>query len=248
MAMKKLSLNLLFIMLMSAQVNTEVYRDSQKDSGFVSITSGNLSISSGNSEYSKYKLNQSFSYKSQLLNSFFILSAKRGEASGKEFQDQSFAHLRSTYSFRSDHAVEAFAQIEYNDFINLNSRSLAGAYYRYRLYHSTNDNHIFLGIGLMKEVEEFGSQEIEFDLWRSTNYLTIRYKIADHLSLLSVTYVQFDTGNTSDYRILNNSSLNTPISKFVTFKTELDFRYDSLPFENIESKDLDISFGLTVKF
>lgn len=246
--MQKIILYLSIYFSIISQVNTEVYRKTKVDSGFQFQSDVNISYKSGNSEYSNYKVFSRINYYTNSFKNFLIYSIKKGSAGKSLYQNQSFFHYRSIAALNESKEIEVFAQYEYNDFINLNDRALYGSYFRIRALDQKSKNRLFIGIGIMKEFESFGVKNTEFNIWRSTNYLTFTYNLSDNLKLISVTYYQFDITQSEDYRILNNSSLNTEITEHIIFKSEFDFRYDNKPFIKISPKDIELSFGLSFFF
>ena len=52
----------------------------------------------------------------------------------------------------------------------------------------------------------------------------------------------------SDYRLLNDLTLNVKINKLISLVTAISYRYDSRSPESLKDYDLNVGFGLEFKY
>ncbi|MBD3290963.1 DUF481 domain-containing protein [candidate division KSB1 bacterium] len=249
-----------FIFLLSAfrvfgQVNTETLRKSDLDKGLHGKVQFQLGLNTGNSEYLKMKSNFRLDYMAEDYYSFGVVEYQRGLEADELFINKGFAHVRYIHSLLSTLRWELFAQKEFNDFILLLDRNLAGAGLRksFILQPEKDGNRCYFklhfGAGLMWENEEIDTDpDTETNIVRSTNYISIDWKIDDRLQLIHINYFQFDVENLPDYRVLAESTLSFSITKAFRFQTSLEFRYDNKPPLSVKKYDLELTNGVSFAF
>ncbi len=244
--------------LLSAQVNTEALRREDLAPGLSTILGADLGCIAGNSNLLQLKSNLRFDYRKG-GNHFFLVTQYQRGSTDTLFINKGFAHLRGVKSLSPRLQVEGFVQREFNKFINLEDRQLAGGGVRImwlqREVSSEKPPPLQLntGIGLMWERERIDTtglgtgEEPVFGIIRSTNYLVVQWKVDDRLTLFSTTYYQVDPRRPSDYRILWEGSLGVTLTKRLSLTLNLDLRYDSEPPTGIKHYDLEITNGVSYR-
>ena len=120
-----------------------------------------------------------------------ISNLKRGEQKNDKFINKGFIHLRSVRTLSNIISVEIFGQLEYDDFIKLKKRQLAGVGLRILSLQKPDLVAIHVGVGVMKEIEAYTvSSESNKDLFRSTNYLTTNFVLNNTVNLFATGYYQ----------------------------------------------------------
>ncbi len=164
--------------ILKAQVNTEKLRMAEIEEGFHAASGLNFQLAKGNSDYLTWDAQLRFDFKHRRYHTFLVVEIKQGEQHEERFLNKGFMHGRAVRTFSPGIAAEVFAQIEYDDFIKLRERKLAGAGARIRLLKTKNRLSLFWGTGFMREHELYSNPRVRSKLLtRSTNYLTGRYNL-----------------------------------------------------------------------
>ncbi len=233
-----------------SQVNTEALRPETGDDGM----SGNVSISittkTGNVDYFDASVSAGAAY--QWGHNLLFASAS-GRYAAKRTRDDRIDSpdddLLSTDSRYSNSQLvaarynrllgslttgEAFVQVEYNEFLMMDLRTLAGLGLRLLLVDDDKAS-AYAGTGYMAEYERLDPDEISsFEqqvtlAHRMTNYVTFSISPSDNSSISSTSYFQPCIDNPVDYRILNESSLSLELTERLAWTLSFYLRYDSDP-------------------
>ena len=237
-----------------SQVNTEKFRKENEKEGF----SGNVLLAagfaSGNSEYVNVKSAARIDYSIKGFDFFLVGNYEFQEAKEEKVVNKGFAHLRSIITLTPTLFLEFFLQKEFNQFILLEDRNLAGSGLRLdlvNLFSTGKDSlvEIYFGSGFMFENERYNiSVSPETNLVRSTNYLTIKWQITKNFSFTTINYLQFDVKRAHDFRILSDTGFNFSVTENLEFNSSLSWRFDNEPVEDVKKNDIEITNGLTFSF
>ena len=244
-----------------AQVNTEAMRFNTDLPGFT--ISGNLSgeYVEGNSDYITYSGQLRLDYRKEKNHAFYIANFDRGETNKKLYINSGFMHMRSVRQTNSRIKTEMFAQLEYNDFLHIEQRRLAGGGLRINFLKYKDVLDFNMGLAAMWENEEYVDPEWDDasgtwtifptedkDLIRSTNYLTGKWYINEHVTFNLTTYYQPDISNFDDFRLLMDTGLRILFSDIFYFTTIIHYRHDSEPPTGLEDYDLSMTNGIGFAF
>lgn len=234
----------------SAQVNTEVMR--KGDDGFSLGLKSLLSYQSGNTDKFSVSGGANIGYVGDFWYGFMAGNIGYSETSSVKDTWKGFGHVRGGRKLFTDwFSVELFAQKEFDEFLSLNDRNLLGGSLRF--YSSLVDGiglDLYLGLGLMMENETFdyssiGESDEGTTILRSTNYLSISWKLNETLLFASTLYYQPAPEYFHNYRILLNSNLDVKIFKCFSFTTAVNFRYDNEPPVTVAEKyDVELNYGI----
>jgi putative salt-induced outer membrane protein YdiY len=238
-----------------AQVNTEEMRKIDLDEGLSSSVKLDFGIISGNSDLLKLKTGFRSDYISGKYYFFGVVEYNRGLQDDEVFINKGFVHVRGIRELNQILHGELFMQREFNDFIKLKRRSLAGGGLRFTVLpqsnHEGNSNPLVLnlGMGIMREYEEIDiSPPIKTSIFRSTNYISLKWRLDERTYLGAVTYYQVYLRGFSDYRVLVESVFGFDITRSVTFQLTFDLRYDHDPPTGVKNHDLEVNNGITFAF
>ncbi len=175
------------------------------------------------------------------------------EGNEKKIVNKGFAHLRAIVELSSLFDIEFFAQKEFNQFILLNDRNLAGSGLRTNLLNfetKQSSLQLFLGTGAMYEREEYNTKPgvSVANILRSTNYLTVDWRINKLVDFLLISYFQFDVKFIKDRRMLADASLNFRITDGLTFSASFNYRHDNQPAQSVKKYDLELVNGISYSF
>jgi hypothetical protein len=249
------------------QVNTEAMRKADLTTGFHTDLRLDFSMIAGNTNLSRIKTGLRFDYLKGAAHSFLAYSYQQGSLVEEDFVNKGFVHLRRTQSLRSNLAVEGFMQKEYNEFIRLKERNLAGGGLRIRwLKYQTDQGKpigmkITTGLGFMWEQEQIrnarDSEDRLKDLVRSTNYLVLGWLPDERLLLQLTTYLQPDIQQPKDFRVLFDGGFAFTLTGKLSAVITLNARYDNEPpvvlekngsEKILEKYDMELTSGLVYKF
>ncbi len=240
---------------LAAQVNTEAMRKSVLAPGRNANLNLELGLVGGNSQLLNVNGTLRFDYLRGNAHTFLVGNRQIGKAESLII-NKGFVHLRHTRPLTGRLHVEGFLQTEFNEFIRLKDRHLAGGGVRIRWRDTMADKdagpgqNLTTGLGFMWERERItnatDSADDEKNLLRSTNYLVLGWRIDDRLLLQATTYFQFDVGQPEDFRVLLDAGLSFTLAGKLSATIKLSSRYDSQPptGTTLEKYDFELTSGL----
>lgn len=244
-----------FLGTASGQVNTERLRRGDIEEGWHNSISFNLGYISGNSNFLNLRGNARSDFKIGNYYTFGVVNYQRGKEAGQIFLNKGFVHIRGIRMFTPVIGGEVFLQKEFNEFILLNDRNLAGGGIRTMLLSGAPTEEtgipirLFLGIGFMWENEVLNTSPVtETNLLRSTNYISATWSGNEMMEFNLVSYYQVAVTQIQNYRILLDSRLAFNLSQTLSFQMGLNYRYDSEPPPGIKHYDLDLTNGIQFDF
>ncbi|MFN3196174.1 MAG: DUF481 domain-containing protein [Chlorobiota bacterium] len=247
-----LILSFIFTSATFAQVNTEAIRKSSLDEGFRTKVDLLFGLNAGNSEFISGEANLRMDYIGDKYRSFVAGQIAYKEGNEQVISNKGFLHGRFIYELSDHFEPELFVQKEYNEFVLLSDRNLAGVGMRWSIFNndfvadSSQEFDLFLGVGAMYEMEEINQNPtVVTEILRSTNYLTLLWKPSENFLLNSVTYFQVDVNRLADHRVLNDTNIKFRISQSVSFVFSMSYRYDSEPPGSIKLYDLELKNGIS---
>ncbi|TNE32829.1 DUF481 domain-containing protein [bacterium] len=237
-----------------SQVNTEAYRNDGIKKGFKSRFDLLLGLNAGNSEYLSGEGKLRVDYVADEFRTFLTGEIAYKKGNQEVISNKGFLHGRLIYTNNQSLQPELFLQKEYNEFVLLLDRNLAGLGLRYALSNTdfVVDSSVgikaYLGVGAMYEMEKINTQpKFTTEIIRSTNYLTIAWKPTEKFLLNSVTYFQVNVNRFNDHRILNESQLQFKITDALSFIFSVSYRFDKEPPKGIGEYDLELKNGITIE-
>lgn len=232
----------------SAQVNTEEMRRSERTEGVGMELSASGAYASGNTSFLLLGLGSRVDVALGADEAFVVGRFTLSKADGAVFRDQAFLHARYNNAINSFLIGEVFAQAEQNAQQLLEQRFLIGAGTRIQFLRSKQAG-LALGVTPMFEYEQLSlepRQESE-TLFRVSGYLSGRFSLNDDTSLNAVAYVQPRMNDFGDVRVLSEASLDARLTKHVNIRVRTNFRYDSQPPGSLQRRDFSIENGLTLR-
>lgn len=266
---KKLKLFLFSILLslmfisnnLLAQVNTETLISQNSDSYFSSTADLSSTVIRGNSNLSQTNLGLAVLLGSHIPGeessitgirfvNHFNLSITNSE--GKDINNKKFFHTRFMKSFKEIESLvhEYFYQYQDDVISNIKRRNLFGFNIRNYLFLKHKAN-LSLGIGSFYE-KEVSITNVNVDTFRSNLFLSSSVE-EKHKIYTAVVYLQNNITNPKDFRTLIEISGGIPLlvkdDSDIAFMTSnvrisLTYRYDSMPFEEVNEHDLTLMINL----
>ncbi|OJJ14935.1 hypothetical protein BKI52_41005 [marine bacterium AO1-C] len=257
-----------------AQVNTEIYRPSNRNQGYIGQIRASLSLNRGNRQNDIFSgsFRNSFVYKRHLLfgtASYVFGQTRLSDGTTDVFRRIGFLYGKYNYAIDNDSVsrwnLEAFGQNEVNEFIRLQNRNLGGVGLRFDVVEVPQKISLSIGSSIMYEFEQVKEDDRDLiypsqtNFWRWNNYMSFTYTVnqKSRTFLSLVAYLQpafYDINNetsfnlTENYRFLMNVNLRTAITKLLSFGMSLNYRHASFIQNFLVKDDLFLRSNLTINF
>ncbi|MCZ7555677.1 MAG: DUF481 domain-containing protein [Bacteroidia bacterium] len=248
-----ITLSLLLSMQAVAQVNTEKLRSSDSGRGLAVSVSAATGLVRGNSEYFSFTASGRSDLMLDESYHFLVASYDMRESGEGKISNKGFAHLRTMWNVRKNLILEGFTQLQYDQFILLKQRTLAGSGVRLGIPLAGDSSggdalQIFVGVGAMYEHELYGADErdVVFHRLRSTNYLSLIYSLDTRVTLSTVAYAQPLFDEPANHRFVLEASVMVRLTTFLALHVDVAWNYNSHPVGNIRRYDLELSNGVSL--
>ncbi len=244
---------LLFVFLSAptgAQVNTEPFRVATEKLGFSVRSELNFTLMAGNTDFQYLGTNTRFNYNWGSDYSFLAANGGFGQSDGESFFSQALIHLRNVHKVSRRVRLEEFIQYNNDRKLLLQHRYLLGGGFRLKII-DREKVEFRIGNSFFFEYEAYdlepeSEQVRDKSSLRLSTYVTVELGLKNDVSVISTSYVQPDTEDINDVRILSNSGLKVKLSSKVDLTAECNIRYDSRPVEDIKKFDLMTKLGIAL--
>jgi len=237
-----------------AQINTESFRSTFLNDTLQTKISLGIGMNKGNQDFLKVALGSRVDWKFDDFYSFIAINGDYVKGQSVLITNKGFVHTRISKNMNESLFAELFLQKEYNDFTLLKDRNVGGLGIRWHIigdeYNRNNYPLIFFGSSVMYEMEKLNEKTgIDITkLIKSSNYLSLTWKLAESTYLKTVTYFQIATNNALDRRILNNSFFEFIINSNLKFTFNFNYRYDHQPPSGLGNYDMEITNNFNIVF
>lgn len=177
---------------------------------------------------------------------FVVASGRFAERLGEPIVSQSFVHARWTAMWLERLGSELFAQYQFNEFLRLQARGVAGAGVRVEMVHEPA-LLLWGATGYMFEYNRIdvlpgASDAPETFDHRSTSYLAARVALADNRLLLQyTTYYQPRIDRPADFRLLQDLEVQSRVNDVFGLGATLGLLHDSAPPTGVKTTDLRLT-------
>ncbi len=184
---------------------------------------------------------------------FLVSNYSFSRANDNRYVNNAQGHLRFIRQHSPRISFEVFGQYQFNEFIRLEDRFLAGGGGRFALVQGES-TEVFAGIGYMLEQETLDLPAAlpagtSSEHHRSTNYLTVRFNSEDErLRLVQTLYAQPRFDRLQDFRLLSETSFEIQLFRQLTLAISLNVAHDSEPPAGIKETDVVLSNSLRYSF
>lgn len=178
----------------------------------------------------------------------FLVNYNLLKGEEKTLQNNLFYHLRYNYKFSNLLRWEIFTQMQQNNLAGIKSRFLIGTGPRFKI-SGTKKLALYASTAIMYENEHELTKPITIhkDL-RSSSYVSISWKPAENLDIVSTLFYQPLYKDLSDFRILHDLSLNFKFTKNFSFVTSWNYLFDSKPATDIPEEIFTLKNGVRYTF
>ena len=216
----------------TAQVNTERFREDEDTAGFSGYIDLDGVVATGNSDFQLISMGSRLNYNWGDDYTFFVGDGGYGWDKGEAFVGQLFIHLRHVITTNDLIQIEFFTQFDNNKKRFLLARELLGGGLRFR-FLKTEIFKFRLGTAYMFENEKYdlpanSIHPITTSLHRFTSYATFEFNINKTLSYISTTYYQPALTDLNDYKLFSENAFlidaGKPFSFFIKFNNKISFK------------------------
>jgi hypothetical protein len=239
----------------AAQVNMEIMRKEDLQAGPHAELNLDIGLIAGNSDLTLIKTTVRFDYLEKSAHSFLVASFQQGNRPAGVFINKGFLHLRRTQSLGGPLFLEGFVQQEYNEFIRLTNRSLAGGGIRVNWSGKRNNDQetpyfkLYSGHGFMWERERINIPTNPLtNILRSTNYIFLGWRLDKRVLFQTTGYFQPNVTRINDFRVLISGNISFAITGKLSAAIKFYTRYDNDPPADVETYDIELTNGLIYAF
>ncbi|MDP6934708.1 MAG: DUF481 domain-containing protein [Myxococcota bacterium] len=157
-------------------------------------------------------------------------------------------HLRFNHNLNDRWTIETFTQSEYDQFLLLDRRLLAGTGGRWTIT-SSEDGLINLGLAYMLEHEHLDPStvipsEVDTLAHRASCYISALVALSSNIEIGGAFYAQPRLTDFSDVRFFGEGWFEVGVTDRLALETSMDLRHDSDPPMTIEEEDALDPFDL----
>jgi hypothetical protein len=172
---------------------------------------------------------------------------------GRGILDNRYLHLRYNYLFSERLRTFHFFQLQANENLLLDRRTLLGTGLRGRLM-GTPERGLDVGTGLMFEAERLNEaklgpdDEAETETFRMSNILVGSGPLGQGNRWVTVIYYQPNVEAFGDYRLSGEVGLGFELVGALDLDVTLTWRHDSRAPSELEEDDVSLRTGFTYRF
>jgi hypothetical protein len=168
------------------------------------------------------------------------------KAGDQDFVNAGYQHFRYNYLWYKRLTIEAFVQGQYNRVLLLNSRYMAGAGPRLKIYR-TDNMRIYTGLMYLYEIQNQNNDSLISGNNRLSYYLTFNFDF-QKLDVSSTTYFQPKLGDWTNYRIATDTNVEIEITTHFNLRSGINLLYDTRQPLRVPALTFLLRNGLAYKF
>ena len=233
---------------MAQIVNIETQRIQSDTTGWLGNIGSSFSFENNVIEVLHISTLVHVEYKTKRSLYLFLVNYDFLRGSNQTLDNNLFYHLRYNYKLSKVLRWEAFTQLQNNKITGIRSRFLLGSGPRFKIAGSPHFS-LYASTAAMYEYEKEQTFPVIIrKAMRSSSYITASFKPSAIVELIGTIFYQPLFKDFSDYRILNEMSLNLKIAKHFTIETGWQYLYDSNPVPSIPRISYTITNGIAYLF
>ncbi len=237
---------------LSQLVNVESQRiqsDSLRRAGNANLTFSYQE--NNNKSLIQFKTSVVYQWKTKSLKDLFLILGNYNfsQTKGQKLSNAAFAHVRYNRKFSELVRYEAYSQIQYNELLNLRSRTILGTGLRFK-FSAKKVFKSYIGIAGFYEYEENVETSRQFvNDFRMSNYLVLSAVFPKSKGeFTSTTYYQPKFDQFNDFRISNQTIFVINLTDRVAFTSSFSYFFDRFPPAGIAQETISFDNGIRVKF
>ena len=229
-------------------VNVESKRLKSDTTGWLGSLGTSFQFEKGAVQLINIEAEANLAYKTP--KSIYLLLVNYNLLKGEEqtFQNNLFYHLRYTYKFNKILRWEGFNQMQQNNVAGIQVRFLVGTGPRFKI-SGTDKLALYAATAVMHEYEkEITKPAIVHRDIRSSNYVSLTWKPVNNAEIINTFFYQPLFKELSDYRLLQELSLEFNFTRNFSFVTTWNYLFDSEPAVTIPRQIFVLKNGIKYKF
>jgi hypothetical protein len=248
MRQNNLLLFLCFVVFQSFSqvVNIENKRIYDDTSGWSGAVDASFSAMKNTDLLTNFSLRPRVQYKTSKHYYFLISDLNYSKGASKVYSNMGMAHFRYAYRINGPWKWESYAQIQYNQLLDQQMRSLVGSGLRWKFYDNKKSKY-FVGSSVFYEYEQIRTTALINQEYRMSNYISWYVDPKTSFYFTAATYYQPLLKDFKDYRFLGQYSLNFKMTKKIDARFEWTSFFDSKPALNVVNWTFSSSFGIRLK-
>lgn len=211
-----------------------------------------LSTTRGNTDTDSYKGSARITYDSDTSYvTWAEISGSYGKSGGEKNTDKLFSHVRYIHALTPETLRwELFAQLQTDEFKQINSRALSGGGIRLRLFDLLEGGKGYFGIGAFYENIRYKEPDIDpsEDNARLNSYFAYSIDLSDTSSIAYTIYYQPKIDKFSDNVQSHDLELKLGIYKKLFLKFSLSYDTDTEPPAGVKKYDFSQTTSLVLDF
>lgn len=209
-----------------------------------------LETKSGNTDKEAYSASTRVAYDNNVSYvAWAELSGEYGESEGKKDTNKAFSHIRYIHTtYFDDLKVEAFAQLQSDEFRLIKSRTLGGAGVRYKLFSLFGKDKGYIGLGAFHESINYSSNDPDENNVRLNTYFAYTIDMNENSKFSYTLYYQPKIDSFSDYVQSHEAELKVKIYKQLSLRLSVTYDLDSKPPMNVKKEDFTQKTALVFEF
>ena len=218
--------------------------------GYSGAISTSLETKRGNTHKDNYKLGARVNYDN---NDDFVtwaeIEGEYGESNSLRDTNKYYLHLRHIHALSKESVrAEFFAQAQDNEFKLLDSRLLAGAGFRFRIFEIFDNGKGYLGVGALYENIRYTSNDPQEYNIRFNSYFAYTVTLGDDSELTYGFFYQPKVDYLNDYVSSQKLELTLHIYKQLFLNFQLAYDVDSRPPLGVEDYDFTQTTSFVFNF
>lgn len=232
-----------FTSIFAQVVNVENKRIYDDTVGWSGNVSGSFAAIQNSDLLFSANFRQTTQYKTKRQNYFLLGDFTYSKGKEKVYANAGMLHFRFAQRIKSSSwKWESYAQIQYNELLDVAYRGLLGTGLRWKFYDKEKWK-FFAGTSTFYEKEEIRTTNLINEHYRWSNYLSWFIDSKSYFTFTGATYYQPSWENFNDYRIQGQYTFNFKVTDHFSIKTEVTFFYDSEPNEGVRKTVYSSLFG-----
>jgi len=234
-----------------AQVDVQPLTRQLPTEGTSGSLTANLAAQTGNTDFVQLGLSGRIYQVDGPVTTMIVGNGGLGFLGRSRFASSGLFHYRRTYRYSQMVWPEWYVQANYDRAQLLKFRTLVGAGGRTAVA-AGRWGEVAAGASVMLEDERLELPETAIHPRKSTvvrtsTSLSFRL-VASQLVMTSTSYVQPRIDALSDFRLLEDLSIATPVTDRLAMTVSFDLRYDSRPPDGLSALDARLRTGLTFTY
>jgi putative salt-induced outer membrane protein YdiY len=229
-------------------VNIESERLKADSNGIYGSLGGNFELTSNTKRVVIFDAAAQLEYKQD--SNLYLLLGNYGFVSGDKeaFANNAFVHLRYNRKITTLLRWEVFTQLQFNEVSKINLRYLLGTGPRFKLVDKEKLKIYAASLAMFEYEEDDTSENAYHRDVRSSSYLTFTFVPIQNLRIISTTYYQPLYNELSDFRLMNQESVEISISGRFKLEPAFNYLYDSKPVSGVPKVNYSFKMGLEYHF